>query len=62
MLLLAASRQNGEFMKIALLIFMIVAAIVALGIIALVIVDVVREKQGLPSILTGEGGNNNDID
>ena len=49
-------------MKIALLIFMIVAAIVALGIIALVIIDVVREKQGLPSILTGEGGNNNDID
>lgn len=48
-------------MKIVLLIFMIVAAIVALGIIALVIIDIVREKKGLPSILAGDSSNN-DVD
>ena len=42
-------------MKIALLVIMIVAAVFAISILTFVIVDIIREKKGHPSLLYYEG-------
>lgn len=39
-------------MKYVLLAFMILAMLVAIGVIAVVVIDIIREKMGLPPLLS----------